>query len=246
MRKHLSVFMLIARSSVYKLFLVMLGMAAAEIALVALVAEAKTLLLFQLVESSRIYFVYIVAVALTVIFSLGACSMGSAHPRYTLARLSVSYKVVMLWHWLYSALALLALWMWQAILLYGISLWHHSVADAGYISHQSIFLSSFQSNFFHSVLPLDDFSRLMRNIVMVLAMGGVCATGAHKIRRGQTGIFAAILLIGIFGAAFRSEHFAVNNDGFLMFVFALVLVISLYGVFAGDAEVDHEETATEN
>ena len=54
MRKHLSVFMLMARSSVYKLLAIMLGMAAAEIALIALVAEAKTLLLFQLVESSRI------------------------------------------------------------------------------------------------------------------------------------------------------------------------------------------------
>lgn len=246
MRKHLSVFMLMARSSVYRLLAIMLGMAAAEIALIALAPEAKTQLLFQLVESSRIFFVYIVAVALMMIFSLGSCSVGSGNPRYTLARLNISDKAVMLWHWLYSAMALLALWMWQAILLYGISLWHYGAAEAGYVSRQSIFLSSFQSGFFHSVLPLDDFSRFMRNIVMVISMGGVCATGAHKLRRGQKGIFAAILLIAVFGGAFRAEHFAINNDGFLMFAFALVLVISLYGVFAGDAEVDNEETSPEN
>lgn len=246
MRKHLSVIMLMLRSFVYKLPLIMLGMAAAEAGIIALMPEAKTQMLFELIDLSRIRFAYTAAAALLMISLLGVCSFGTSHPRYTLARLNVPEKAIMFWHWLCAALSFLILWLWQMVLLYAIAIWHSGAADPGYVSHQSVYLATFRSPFIHSVLPLDDISRFLRNIVIALCMGGVCATGAYKLRRGKKGVFAPTILIALFAGTYSAEHFEVSYDGFLMFAFALVLVISLVGVFTGDAEVDYEETSLEN
>lgn len=245
MRKHISVFMLIVRSCVYWLVLIMLAMAAAEAVLVALVSNGGDILLHELIDGSGINYAYGLAVALATVCVLGACSFGSAKPRYTLARLSVSEKSVMLWHWLCGALVFLLLWLWQIILIYAIAIWHHGEADAGFVSHQSIYLANFRSEFFHSVLPLEDISRIFRNAVLAVCMGGVCATGAHKIRRGKKP-FAPIMLVAVFAASFKAEHFELSYDAVMMTAFAIVLAISLAGVFTGDAEVDYEEASLEN
>lgn len=246
MRKHLSVIMLILRCFVYKLLLIMLCMAAAEAAIIFFMPEAKMQLLFDLIDSSRVNFVYTAAAALLMISLIGVCSFGNSHPRYTLARLSVSERTVMFWHWLCGALSFLILWLWQIVLLYAIAIWHIGAAEPGYVSHQSIYLATFRSTFIHSILPLDDVSRFLRNIVIALCMGGSCATGAYKLRRDKKGVFAPTFLIALFAGTYSAEHFEVSYDGFLMFAFALVLVISLVGVFTGDAEVDYEEASLEN
>ena len=245
MKKHLSVFMLMLRSSVYRLLIIMLAMAAAEAAIIAIMPEAMTQTLHDLIDSSRIYYVYLLATALTMALMLSVCSFGSAKPRYTLARLSVSEKTVMYWHWLAAFLVLILLWLWQIMLVFALALWHSAVAEAGYVSHQSIYLATFRSQFLHSLLPLEDVSRFARNVVMAICMGGVCATGAHNVRRGKKPI-APIMLIAVFGGIFRAEHFEISYEGFVMFVFILVLVISMVGVYTGDAEVDYEEASLEN
>ncbi len=245
MRKHLSVFMLMMRSCIYKLLIIMFGMAVVEAAILAIMPETGTQTLHELVDSSQIYYVYLLATALAAALMLSVCSFGSAKPRYTLARLSVSEKTVMYWHWLAAFLVLVLLWLWQIILLYVIARWHSAVAEPGFISHQSVYLANFRSPFIHSVLPLEDLSRLARNVVMALCMGGVCATGAHKIRRGKKPI-APIMLIAVFAGTFRAEHFEISYDGFVMFVFAIVLIISMVGVYTGDEEVDYEEASIEN
>ena len=245
MRKHLSIFMLILRSSIYKLLVIMLGMAVVEAAILAIMPEAKTQTLNELIDSSQIYYAYLVAAAITVALMLSVCSFGSSKPRYTLARLSVSEKCVMYWHWLAAFLVFILLWLWQIMLLQAFALWHSAVAEPGYISSQSIYLANFRSQFIHSLLPLEDTSRFIRNVVMALCMGGICATGAHNVRRGKKPM-APIVLIAVFGGTYRAEHFEISYDGFMMVAFAIVLIVSLASVYTGDAEVDYEEASLEN
>ena len=245
MRKHISVFMLMVRSCIYKLLLIMLAMAAADAIAAALMPDPGERLLFELAGEDRFFIIYVVAVAAAMGCVLSACSTGAAVPRYTLARLSISEKAVMYWHWLCGALVMLALWCWQIILLYLISCWHFANAGADYISSQSIYLATFRSPFIHSVLPLEDISRIIRNSVEAVCMGGVCATGAYKLRRGKKPI-APVMLAAVFAGTFRAEHFEISYDAAMMFAFAFVLVISLVGVYTGDAEVDYEETELEN
>lgn len=246
MRKHLSIFMLIVRSSIYKVLLVFLAMAAAEAALVAIMQDVKESLLFELVDQSHLFFVYVAATALVQIIMLGVCTSGSARPRYTLARLSVSEKTVMLWHWLCGALCFIALWLWQMLLVYAFALWHHAAASPDVVSHQSIYLATFRSEFLHSLLPLDDVSRIARNIVMAISMGGVNAASAFKMRRGKKALFGSAFLIALYVGVFRAEHFEISYDAFVMTAFAIVTAISMGGVFMGDAEVDYEEAALDN
>ncbi|MBR5490729.1 MAG: hypothetical protein IKV79_05605 [Oscillospiraceae bacterium] len=246
MKKHLSVFMLMARSCIYKIMLIMAAMAAVEIFLTLFLPNPRTQLLYDLIDLSRIRFVYYAAISLAVFTLISCCSVGSSNPRHTIERLSVSERWVIVWHWLTAALALFALWFWQIILLYGISLWHSLAAESGYISQQSIFLANFRSDFFHSVLPLEDMSRLLRNIIMFICMGGVCASSAHKIRRGKKMMFAALMHLIFLWACFAAEAFEASYDGFLIFAYALIFVLSIVGVCIGSEEVDYEEATLEN
>lgn len=246
MKKHLSVFMLMARSCIYKILLIMAAMAALEVFIVAFMINPREQLLYKLIELSRIRFVFYAATSLAVFSLISCCSVGSSNPRYTIERLSVSERWVIVWHWLTAALALFVLWFWQIILLYGIALWHSLVAEIGYISQQSIFLANFKSDFFHSLLPLEDTSRLLRNIIMFICMGGVCAASAHKIRRGRKMMFAAFAHLIFLWACFAAEAFETSYDGFIIFAYALIFVFSIVGVCIGSEEVDYEEAQTEN
>ena len=238
--------MLMARSCIYKILLIMAAMAALEVFIVAFMINPREQLLYKLIELSRIRFVFYAAVSLAVFALISCCSVGSSNPRYTVERLSVSESSLILWHALTAALALFALWFWQIILLYGISLWHSYIAESGYISHQSIFLSNFRSDFFHSVLPLEDMSRLLRNIIMFICMGGVCAASAHKIRRGRKMMFAAFIHLIFLWACFAAQPFETSYDGFIIFAYTLVFVLSIVGVCIGSEEVDYEEATLEN
>lgn len=246
MRKHLSIFMLMVRSSIYKILLVFLAMAAVEAALIALTQDVKESLLFNIIDQSHIFFVYVLAASLVQIILLGVCTSGSAKPRYTLARLSVSEKTVMLWHWLCGALCFLMLWLWQAILVYAFAMWHHAAANGEFVSHQSIYLATFRSQFLHSLLPLEDISRIVRNALIAICMGGINAAAAYKMRRGKKALFGSALAIALYAGTFRAEHFEISYDAFMIVAFFIVTVICMGGVFTGDAEVDYEETSLEN
>ncbi len=246
MRKHISVFMLMVRSCVYKLLLVLLAMTVAEIAIFYLLPEKESRLLFDTMDSGGIFFVYLAAVALCAVIQLGVCTDSKSQTRYTLARLSVSEKTVMAWHWLSAAMCFLIVWAWQIILFYVFARWHQATANADMLSHQSVYLATFRSVFLHSLLPLEDISRFVRNIVMAISMGGVCAAAAFKLRRGKKAGFGPAMLAALFAGTFRAEHFEISYDGFIIFAFIFVTVISMVGVFAGDAEVDYEEVNLEN
>ncbi len=246
MRKHISVFMLVVRSCVYKLLLVMLAMAAAETAMLAMMQLGKHMAFFELIDSSRIYIIFATATVLCTCIQLLVCVPGKAQPRYTLARLSVSEKTVMIWHWLCGAICYLMLWAWQLILIYAFARWHEATADGHWISHQSIYLAAFRSTFIHSILPLEDVSRIARNIVMATCMGGICAAAAYKLRRGKKAGFGPAFVSSLFVGTFRTEFFEISYDGFLIFAFVFITVISMMGVFTGDPEVDYEEASLEN
>ena len=248
MRKHLSVFMLMARDSVYKILVIMAAMAIGEAAALALLDGFEWAMFFTVIDSGFIYYIYIAAVAMACAVMLTVCGGGGgSRTRYTLGRLSVSERAVMGWHWLCAGLVMLLLWFWQVLLVYVFARWHQAVAAPEWVSSQSLYLSCFRSPVLHSILPLDDVSRFARNLVMALCLGGVCAAGAYKIRRGQKAL-APWILLAFFAGTFRAENFEISYDAFVMFACAAVLTVSLVGVFGGDEdiEVEHEEESPEN
>ncbi len=246
MRKHISVFMLMVRSCVYKLLLIFLAMAVVETALFALTPDLANKLLVDIISEYRLELVYTGGFALVSIALLGVCTATKAQPRYTLARLSISEKTVMLWHWVCGAMCYLALWFWQIMLLYGLARWHHSIGSDAVISHQSIYLDTFRSDFFHSVLPLEDLSRIARNFVIAICSAGIMAAAAYRLRRGKKAGFGPAFIAALTAGTFKAEYFEVNYDGFLMFAYTVICVISVVGLFNGDPEVDYEEASLEN
>ena len=100
MRKHISVLMLICRSIVYKLLLLLLAMTAAEAAMFSLCRNKAEMLYFSVVDSIGLRYAFIIASWLAMLILVGVCTASSSKTRYTLARLSLSEKGFMFWHWL--------------------------------------------------------------------------------------------------------------------------------------------------
>ena len=80
MRKHLSVFMLMARDSVYKILIIMAAMAIGETAALALLDGFEGAMFFTVIDSGFIYYIYIAAVALACAGMLTVCGGGAGSP----------------------------------------------------------------------------------------------------------------------------------------------------------------------
>lgn len=65
--------------------------------------------------------------------------------------------------------------------------------DAAYISDQTIFLAFYRSGFLHSLLPLGEATRYVRNVVLILCLGTLTAHFSFLQRRGRRGLSMVIL-----------------------------------------------------
>lgn len=103
---------------------------------------------------------------------------------YTLRRLSVSERSVFLWQAVYNTFCCFL--FWAVLLGIALALCKLYVAKVGleYVSGQTIFLAFYRNNFLHSLLPLEETSRYIRNVVLILGLGISSACFPFKQRRG--------------------------------------------------------------
>lgn len=236
MKKHLSVFMLTARSSVYGLLGVLAAMALVQGVLfyVAYLDSSTAvgglaLINFELLISksgAQWSFAACFLPALALLCRSG-CNFGSKSS-YTLRRLSVSEKSVFFYQAFYNCVCLTILWAAQLgvmLLLFEI---YSFLAAEGSISGQSAFLAFYRSSFLHSLLPLEEGSRWIRNIFAVIALGLCAALFPYKQRRGKKGweiiVTAAVCLL-----SFSAQTGDLGSDVLIIIVcvgFAIKAVIS--------------------
>ena len=242
MKRHLSVFMLAARSSVYKVLLLICAMAAGEWALFSLALGRMTpdapLGLEQVVAQSRISWVWTAALlALCAILSLTGCGLSGSRVSYTISRLSVGEKVLTVWWAAYNFLCLLALWAAQALTALALCLHYTALIDPAYLSGQTIFLAFYRQSFLHSILPLADTTRLACVIVLFVCLGICAACFSFRVRRGYKGV--AVVLLSIFGAATFSRNLGGDSGDALVITVTLAVTASaVYGLWR---EADQDE-----
>lgn len=211
MKKHISVLCLAARSSVYKVILILLLMAAAQAGLflyylqeglkIAAAGIANTPLeslfdkpLLQAVFGAAFF-------AVTFFLCRTGCAFG-AQPGCTLDRLSLSPVVVWLWQAVYNTSVFLILWFAEAAASMGMCVLYLHFADPSVLSVQTAFLATYRSEFLHGIIPVYDIALWVRNFVFALTLGTVTATFPFKQRRGKFAgevLLCAVLLPGIFG-----------------------------------------------
>lgn len=200
MKKHLSVFGLFARSSIYKVLGILGLMCIAEVGLFAFLfageLSADPIGRFEhYVGISHMDLCFAAAFLLiTFVLCLPGTEFG-AKVGYTIRRLSVSERAVFYHQAAFNAVAYILLWAVQVGLLYGFGLWYTASAPADTVNHHSVFLAFYRDDFMHTVLPLSEGMLWIRNFLLILSLGLASAEFPYIQRRKKYSAEIAVVAI---------------------------------------------------
>lgn len=198
--------MLHVRSSIYKILLVFAVMAASEAFFFSThlnkimssdSSEDKIRLgLGCILEDSRIHFLFLAAFLLISIILLSQGFDFKEKTVYTIRRLSIPEKQYFLLQGLYYTLVYLLLFCVQILLVYLLGRYYFITVPENNYSNQTFFLIFYSNQFLHSLLPLEETVRGVRNVIMIFALGYSNAYQSYTHRRGKKqGMF---LILSIF------------------------------------------------
>ena len=241
MKKRLSILMLAARFTIYRVILLLLGMSIVQVGLFWLaLGKEKTAGINVLLENNNNGWVAVIGfLLLCVLLGKSVNGAGGSMSAYTVDRLSVSEKEFTGWFALYNGLMFLVFWIWEALTVQSmcmIYMWQ--VPQEVVVGPQTIFLASYRVEYLRRLIPLADISGWVRNGAFVVALGICTAANAYHERGGRKGVAiwftAAIALWGICNEKFR------NSSMDVMFAVAsvLVAVIAVYMVICKEREID--------
>ena len=222
MRKYASVFGLIARSSIYKILLVLCFSTGAQLALFR----------WRLFESLRYYgnnigfqesfsrFDYLVGrsgvgvalavtfIAVTVMLVLTG-TQASSRVGYTLDRLSVSKRAIFAVQTVYNACAYLLLWTAELATIGAMGAMYLSCVPEPFAAPQGMLISFYQSPILHSLMPLADVLLWIRNAIILVSLSTVSARFPMIQRSGRFSavVIALVLFIIVFFTALQTEAF---------------------------------------
>ncbi|MBE6020547.1 MAG: hypothetical protein IJC41_07230 [Firmicutes bacterium] len=245
MKKYLSVIMLSARSSIYKVFPVMILMIAAQYFLfskklsLASVSEGSIAGSFPSLEmvifESRIMWV-LFAAFLVITFFL--CRTGCEFKNkqgYTLKRLRISEKGVFFCQALYNSAVYLILWGIQIMTALWFCHMYMSEPVFGDLGSQTVFAAFYRNDFMHSILPLAEFGIYIRNAVLAVALGAASAVFPYKQRMGKIG-FEIILLTAACLLFFVVEMGSIDFTGLMIMICLFVTFMTVRFVMGKEDE----------
>ena len=204
MEKHLSVFGLFARSSVYKVLLILIAMCAVQslcfymevqdtvAAYEAIGADVASLEKVFEKAAVNVYF-RVALVLVSVVICLPGCEFKS-NTSYTLRRLSVSERTIFFYQAAYNMLICCMLIAVQLVTVFGLARYYIATVPAQFISNQTIALAFYRNNFLHSLLPMEDVGLWIRNGLLVLSLGMACAEFPYRQRRHKFSTTAIALV----------------------------------------------------
>lgn len=239
MRQHGSVFMLFVRSSFYKVLLLLLAMIVAEGAwfyttiqglLEKRQNEGKyTVMLPEAVfEEARLMVIFAVAViVLTVILAyVGRSTTG--HQEYTWNRLSIPPRSIFAWQAVYNCGCFLLLWFVQAVLAFGLCLYYVKTAEAGAVTHQSMFLAFYREPFLHGLIPLQNIWYWVRNVLLFCSLGFATAYDVYCSRQGKNRMWVWWIILCFALPKFKFDLSDTNVGGVEALVYAGIVLWMLF------------------
>lgn len=203
MKRYISVFEMIARSSIYKVLLILVGMVAAEsIAFYIRLQKFSetTRNVGEYIEWSNYDLIFKIAyVLLTIVIVLPGMNLGSTQS-YTLQRLRIKEKRIFWLQALYNTLAYVLLWGAQLVMiLVSVFVYSKNLPKDAIWNNQSVFLAFYQNDFMHSILPLEDGPGWWVLGFVIVGTGFIAAEFTKQQRRGKFAfeilILAAAVLI---------------------------------------------------
>ena len=207
MKKHLSVMALYARNTIARVLALLAAMGVLESAVFFLHwsrrdPEQPMITAEELLTGIPILFALAYLLLTDQLFQGG----GQGTEGYTLRRLRVSEESAVLWNAAYNCLCLLLFWAVQTAIAIGLYTWYTAAIGPEYSSAQTVFLAFYRIPFLHNLLPLDNWTRYLRNLALILATGFSTAVRNYKARRdSQYGWGFWIFLWGCTVASCRME-----------------------------------------
>lgn len=250
MKKHLSVFGLFARSSIFKVLVILLSMSIIEIAAFyfelqdaitsyqALGSNGLQMVsLEKIIDRSAINVYFRAALALiTIALCLPGCSFKS-NTSYTLRRLSVSERATFASQSVYNILAYMMLFAVQISVAFALSQYYVISVPAECVSNQTVMLAFFRNDFLHSLLPLDEIGLWIRNVLLIVTLGLAAAEFPYKQRRKKFSA-AAIGIITYIVVFFDRGIGDISHLTVTVIVVSIILIEICYGLFAKEASAN--------
>ena len=242
MKKHLSVLMLISRSTIYQILGILLIMVVVEGTLFYFALNrmmtSEVVGLELAFQQSRIPWVCALGFLLvTALLCLTGCEFGGKQG-YTLRRLSVSERSVFLWQAFYNTCCFFLFWAVQLFIILALCRLYIERIDSAVVNNQTVFLAFYRNDFLHSLLPLAEISRYVRNIFLILGLG--IASAYFPIRQRRGGIGAGIIVLSAVTLLFFSHGMGYLGSDILVILLSIATAaIALNGALS-------EEAANEN
>ena len=243
MRQYFSVLMIAARSTIYKILALLLLMTAVETALFwRLLRRAPTGELYSLQELFRVSGIPFVSGAAFLLLCAILCMVGyevsGSRTRYTIQRLSVSEERATLLMGAYNMVCLFVFWAVQLLAVLLLCRLYMGHMDPMYYNDQSIFIAFYNNSFLHSLLPLDETSRYIRNAIIFFTLGISLACLSLKQRRGQKGVGAIAFFTVTATLTFPQRTGGFFSDLLIMVSASAVTLYYLYYIFKGQRYED--------
>lgn len=188
MKKHFSVFMLMARFAFWPALIVSLGASAAMFVCMLFFGERADELYLN--SSSDDFFfparivLYVGLVLLVVLLMRSMRERGGVQPGYTLRRLGVSEFAAFAWQGLAAALAVFVYFAFAAAALFGYALCYQA-QGLGEAGNLSALVMLYGSRTAHALMPLADAAVYVRMAMFCLAIGLGCSYSSLLSRHGK-------------------------------------------------------------
>ena len=151
---------------------------------------------------------------------------------YTIRRLSLSEKHYFLLQGLYGSMIYLLLFIIEIGTIATFAFYYIKTVPDTFCSNQTLFLTFYTNDFLHSLLPLEETVRVVRNAFLIFTFGYTSAYQSYSQRRGTKG-WMVLLLSFLTILNFKSEIGTFIGDIFLIFVSATMLIIIGYHLLKG-------------
>ena len=250
MKKYLSVFGLYARSTVFKILLILFAMSAIE-TIIFYTELQNALQTYESIEAGlsslehtldmaaiNVYF-RAALLLITFVLSIPGCKFKS-NTGYTLQRLSVSERETFFIQTVYNTLVYIILIAVQLGVTFVLSQYYISTVPDGFANNQTLFLAYYRNEFLHSLLPLEDIGLWVRNALLVISFGFVTAEFPYNNRRNK--FSATAIALGLYTIVYFDQGIGELFHVITTAIISLMIISEvIYTLNKKDAEVQNEQ-----
>lgn len=240
MKRYISVFALIAQNSIYRIFGLLLLLAAADGVLAWYWLAVRHHSIENLFRNGNGGFGIVLAVffVLMAAVQIRRGDIYSGPQGYTIKRLAISEKAVILLQILYNMLCWIILWGFQVMIFFLICKFYYSFGKAANhaLAGQQMFLLFYITPLLHSLLPMEETLAWIANLVMIAELSSSSAYWTVRRREKSS---AADLLIGYWTVIllFRRELDSFISNVIIIGGFLIIIAIDCWRMFFRKKEV---------